>query len=361
MTYSMLKLTCFSLKMKSRLEEAYLVTRSLPYNLQVKAGYFLTEFGLVNQQHTHSWDFIDQPIINTRLFGGEGMRDAGVRLSWLAPTPWYSELLVGVQNSDGDFSPSFRGEAHVHGEEDEHGHDEEEEHHDEEEEEHEEEEHEEEEHEEHDFEEGVAGRPYNETDTRSLDDLVWSARWVNTFDITEDTTLQLGVSNLWGKNHTGGETWIYGADAKLVIDDKELGRPDWVFQGEIMKRNYQADAFFEEHDGELEEVHDSEEIDDWGFYVQGLKAIDKKWSIGLRYEYVSGDGDSFEGEERVDRDSDFDRSDRIRISPLVVYQHSEFTKMRLQYNFDDSDAEGEANTIWFGVEVILGSHPAHKF
>ena len=73
------------------------------------------------------------------------------------------------------------------------------------------------------------------------------------------------------------------------------------------------------------------------------------------------EGDSFEGDERVSRDEDFERSDRFRISPLLVYQHSEFTKMRLQYNLDDSDAGGEANTIWLGVEVILGAHPAHKF
>ncbi|MCH2205873.1 MAG: hypothetical protein MK132_08385 [Lentisphaerales bacterium] len=321
------------------LEEAYITTRSLPANLQLKAGYFLTEFGIVNQEHAHSWDFMDQPIISTRIFGGEGMKDAGVRLSWLAPTPWYSELLVGVQNSDGDGMVSYRGEGHVHGE-DEHG---------------------DEDHE-HEFEEGVAGRPYEDGETETLSDMVWLARWVNSFNVSQDSTLQLGVSNLYGDNHTGGETWIYGADAKYVIEDKELGRADWVFQGEIMKRQYKANSFLIEEDDPADNIYvPSDEVDDWGFYVQALKAIDKKWSVGLRYEYVSGSGDSFEGEEFIDREEDFERSDRVRISPLVVYQHSEFTKMRLQYNFDDSDTEGEANTLWLGVEVILGSHPAHKF
>ena len=152
------------------LEEAFITTRSLPYNLQLKAGYFLTEFGIVNTQHAHSWDFIDQPIINTRMFGSEGMRDAGVRLSWLAPTPWYSEVLVGVQNSNGERMVSFRGEGHSHGEEEEHG-DEEEEH--------------------GEFEEGIAGRPYEDSDTRSLGDMAWLARWVNSISINEDATLQL--------------------------------------------------------------------------------------------------------------------------------------------------------------------------
>ena len=319
------------------LEEAYMTTRSLPYNLQLKAGYYLTEFGIINSQHVHSWDFVDQPIINTRLFGAEGMRDAGVRLSWLAPTSWYSEFMVGVQNSDGDRMISFRGEGHSHGED---GHDEEEE--------------------EHHFEEGIAGRPVNESETHALNDLVWSGRWVNSFDLSEDTTLRLGASGLLGNNHTGGETKIYGADVKLVIDNKELGRPEWVFQGEIMKRKYETDAVTIEEDMDAFTLP-SDEVDDWGFYVQAIKALDKKWGIGVRYEYVSGSGDNFEEEERVDRDTVFERSDRSRISPMLVYQHSEFTKLRLQYNMEDSDAEGDADTLWLGVEVILGSHPAHNF
>ena len=123
-----------------------------------------------------------------------------------------------------------------------------------------------------------------------------------------------------------------------------------------MKRTYKANSFIiEEDDGDV--FLPSDEVDDWGFYVQALKALDKKWSVGLRYEYVTGSGDSFEGEETVAREDDFDRSDRYRISPMLVYQHSEFTKMRLQYNHDDSDTDDEASTIWLGVEVILGSHP----
>lgn len=319
------------------LEEAFIRTRSLPNNLQLKAGILLTEFGLINTQHLHSWDFIDQPIINSRIFGGDGMRGPGVNLSWLAPLPWYSEFIAGVQNSDGENMISFRGEGHGHGEE--------------------------EEEEDSRFEEGVAGRPFTDRDTRNADDLVWLARWVNTFEINEATTFQMGVSSLYGENHTGGNTWIYGADFKLVVDNKpELGRPNWVWQTEIMKREYDANAISIPAEGAMTAFsHPSSSIDDWGLYTQLIKAIDKKWSAGVRFEYVTGSGDSFEGEEIVQRNADFDRSDRIRISPLLIYQYSEFTKFRLQYNFDDSDTGDEGHTIWFGVEVLLGKHPAHKF
>jgi hypothetical protein len=312
------------------LEEAFITTRSLPGNLQLKAGSFLTEFGIVNSQHLHSWDFIDQPIVNTRIFGSEGMRAAGARLSWLAPLPWYSEVLLGVQNSSGDTAPSFRGSGHAHGEE-------------------------EEEHGDEDFEEAIGNRPYTDRDTRNLDDLVYLARWVNSFELNERTTLKLGASNLWGENHTGGSTWIYGADFKLVINDEELGRAGWIVQGELIKRNYQADSFQSDSFS-----HAANDINDWGFYLQAIKALNKQWSLGIRYDYASGSGSSFEGAEVVAREDDFNRSDRYRISPLLVYQHSEFTNFKLQYNYDKSDTGGTASSLWLGVEVLLGSHPAHK-
>ncbi|HWR21429.1 MAG TPA: hypothetical protein VN444_06165, partial [Verrucomicrobiae bacterium] len=70
------------------LEEAFLTTQALPYGLQLKAGHFFTEFGLINPVHPHAWDWLDQPIINTRLFGPDGLRQTGVRLGWLTPLPW---------------------------------------------------------------------------------------------------------------------------------------------------------------------------------------------------------------------------------------------------------------------------------
>jgi len=322
------------------LEEAYITTRSLPYDLKVKLGTFLTEFGIINQQHVHSWDFIDQPIINTRIFGGEGMRGPGASISWLAPVPWYSEVILGVQNSDGDFMTSFRGEGHDHGG----GHDE---------------------HEDEEFEEAVGGAPYNEIeDTRNSEDMVYLTRWVNTFDVAKDATLQFGLSSLWGDNHTGGNTWIYGADMKLVVDnDPTLGRPNWVWQTEIMKRKYhvRAGTVIEDETGPVTFEREGDDIEDWGLYTQVIKALNKKWSAGIRFEYASGSGESYEHDERPARDTDFNRSDRIRISPLLVYQHSEFTKFRLQYNHDDSDSDDTGSTIWFGVEILLGKHPAHNF
>ena len=42
-------------------------------------------FGRHNPTHPHAWDFIDQPFVMTRMFGGEGNRGLGLELSWLTP------------------------------------------------------------------------------------------------------------------------------------------------------------------------------------------------------------------------------------------------------------------------------------
>ena len=89
------------------LEEAFLATTGLPLGLQLEVGYFLTEFGIINPQHPHIWDWLDMPIANTRMFGGDGMRQAGFRASWLLNTPWFSQLHVGMQHATGVTMASF--------------------------------------------------------------------------------------------------------------------------------------------------------------------------------------------------------------------------------------------------------------
>ena len=89
------------------LEEMFFLTTSLPGNLQVKGGQFFAEFGRQNPQHPHSWAFADQPLVLNRMFGPDGLRSQGLRLSWLAPTSWYTEAMVAVANSAGTTASSF--------------------------------------------------------------------------------------------------------------------------------------------------------------------------------------------------------------------------------------------------------------
>src|SRR5438067_1576234 len=63
-------------------EEAFVTTTSLPWNLQIKGGSFRSAFGRQNGQHLHVQDFTRRPLINAAFLGADGMRGPGFQLSW---------------------------------------------------------------------------------------------------------------------------------------------------------------------------------------------------------------------------------------------------------------------------------------
>lgn len=162
------------------LEEAYLLTTALPGGLQLKAGQFFAEFGRQNTQHPHAWAFVDQPLALNRAFGGEGLRNVGARVSWLAPTPFYTEILLGVFNGAGGTAYSFRNE-----------------------------------------EADFHGRAPVERGLGDAGDLLYVPRVASSFELTPEQTLVVGASGAFGPNSTGSDasTQIYGA-----FDDETVAR-----------------------------------------------------------------------------------------------------------------------------------------
>jgi hypothetical protein len=121
-----------------------------------------------------------------------------------------------------------------------------------------------------------------------------------------------------------------------------------------MKRNFEAQRVVDPA-GVL--TLDGKTLHDWGLYTQLLWGFHHPWAAGVRWEYVTGSGASVGG-----RDADPLRDDRTRVSPLLVYHPTEYSRLRLQYNFDDADhLSRDAHSVWFGFEVLYGSHAAHKY
>jgi hypothetical protein len=81
-------------------EEAALVTTSLPWNLQARAGRFFADFGRLAKFHPHEYAFVNTPLSLERLVGGESKAD-GVGLSYLFPTPFFLRATVGGYNKLG--------------------------------------------------------------------------------------------------------------------------------------------------------------------------------------------------------------------------------------------------------------------
>ena len=349
-------------------EEIFFTSLALPFNLQLRGGQFFTRFGRLNPMHLHTWDFADLPIINNRLFGGDGLRQVGTQLSYLLPLPIYTELILSMQNPHGETAISFFNVSGEGG--DGHGHahdapsafalgpeDDENDHHDEK----EEEDHPEDEdgHHEgkevHDEEEEGAtylGRPLIDREVDSLIDFIYMTRLQSSIDFTDTLTMVWGGAALFGPNASGAErrTTILGTD--LYFKWRPLsnvrGWPFVALQNEVMWRNYEANSFIDA-DGE---VIPEGNLKDWGFYSQLLYGFRPKWVAGMRGEYANG-------EDSIDPLQDR----RYRLSANLTFYPSEFSKWRLQYNYDVSESRDDdpIHAVFLQWEFLMGAHGAHQF
>lgn len=290
------------------LEEAYAVSRGLPGGMQLKAGQFFTEFGRQNAQHPHTWAFVDQPVVLTRAFGPDGLRSQGVRLSWLTPAPWFSEISLGAQNANGETAVSFLSVPGEH----------------------------------------VGGHTLLDRRGRDASDLLYMLRWLNGFDSGETVSVNLGLSGLSGPNASGSDTItrIYGADAylKWTPVQNQRGFPFVAWQTEILQRRYEAgDA-----GAPAREV-----LKDWGGYMQLLWGFQLGQVAGVRIERADGNGDNA---------ADALRDARTRVAMNMTWYLTEYSKLRVQFNRDDAEhLEKKVNALWLQMEYNIGSHAAHTF
>jgi hypothetical protein len=81
-------------------EEAAIVTTSLPWNLTVKGGRFFADFGRLSTFHDHDLPFVNRPLVLDTYIGGESQGD-GVELNWLVPIPHYLSVTLGAYNKIG--------------------------------------------------------------------------------------------------------------------------------------------------------------------------------------------------------------------------------------------------------------------
>ncbi len=291
------------------LEEAFFITRSLPWGLQVKGGQYFTEFGRQNPQHPHTWDFVDQPVVLSRFFGGDGLRSQGARASWLMPLGWYSEFQFGMQNPKGETVTSF---LNAPGEE-------------------------------------IGGHTLIDRDARDVGDLLYTARWLNGFDLSDTFSMNLGVSGLRGPNASAAttNTNIVGADLYLKWQPAytQRGFPFVSWHTEILNRRYEA--------GDPGNPS-RETLKDWGLFSQALWGFKPGWVAGLRWEYVTAAGDTA---------ADPLRDTRKRLSTNLTWYPTEYSKLRLQYNRDWAQHRPgkTADSLWLQAEFSLGRHMAHIF
>lgn len=302
---------------EAEFEEAFMQTTSLPYGLQVKAGQFFAPFGRINSQHPHVWDFVDGPLVNGALMGGDGLRGIGAQVSWVTPLPWYSQLMVAFQNGEGGTGYAFRNPG----------------------------------------DDGTfMGRTTIDRTLHGMQDLVIVPRWENSLDINADNTVLAGLSAAFGPNDTGASsrTQAYAVDLfyKWKPANAEGGWPFVKWQTEAMMRRFEAGR------GDHNSFPFEETFNDWGVYSQVVWGFKKDWTAGIRGDWLHMP------DSRLDVDPF--RQSRTRASAALTWYPTEFSKLRLQYNHDFLKSSsfldaGDEDSVFLQFEFNLGSHGAHKF
>jgi hypothetical protein len=225
------------------------------------------------------------------------------------PTDFYSEAQVTLQNSGGETLTSFRG---VPGD-------------------------------------TLFGREIVDRGVSSISDLLVVPRYSTSFDLNDNQTVLLGASAAFGPNGTGDSerTRIYGVDGfwKWKASNAFKGFPFVKVQGELMHRDAETAAV-------PAQDLPATTFRDWGGYLQANWGFKPMYVVGLRVDTVDGDtGDPPAA----------DLEGRLRLSPVFTWFPTEYSKLRLQYNFDDGDQLSDEHSLWLQMEYLLGAHAAHKF
>jgi hypothetical protein len=309
------------------LEEAYFTTRKLPYGFKIKAGKFLASFGRVNEQHEHYWDFANRPLIATALFGEDGLNEIGAQVTWVAPTSFF--LVFGAEVLNGVNEQSF----------------------------------------------GTTG--FSDPRSSIVIDAVQGPNLYigfirSSFDI-EDASILFGISNAMGTarndqgfSSIGGTGEAVNANTDIVGGDLtvkySLDAVRFVsFQGEYMYRvmngtEYTRDSLSVVSSPGLDK-HNS------GFYTQVAAKLDQLWEIGVRCDLLMQNDVSLGG---VDQHMP---SNLPRYSAMIEYNPTEFSRIRLQFDRDESryvQASGgwsrqPYTQIILQANLTIGAHGAHAF
>lgn len=287
-------------------EEAFIQTTSLPYGITLKAGRFFSGVGYLNEQHAHTWDFVDSPLAYQAFLGNQ-FGDDGIQLKWVAPTDMFLELgteygrgriadTAGRDKNGGGKASAF---AHIGGDV------------------------------------GIsnswrAGVSYLEVapNDRQSKDLNAAGSYV--------TNSFTGNSRVW----IADMVWKWSPNGNST-------RTSFKLQGEYLHRS---------EDGLLNT--DDYSASQSGWYLQGVYKFLPEWRTGLRYDHLEAGNVNYGVNAAGLVNTNFNPQ---RFTWMVDYNPSEFSRIRLQFARDESRQEAPDNQVFIQYQMSLGAHGAHKY
>jgi len=302
------------------LEQAFFETLALGNGFTIRGGRFYSALGYLNQQHPHAWDFQDAPLVYRGMFGNQYFDD-GIRASFIAPTDLFLE--IGVEGFAGNKYP--------------------------------------------------AGGEHD-----GLDSMVGFVNLGG--DVGTDHSWQAGFSYWQADNiarEYGGHAHAHEAEEGGVEtphfqgDSDVLGlnaiykwSPNGNYRDRFVKLQFE---YFKREDEGVVELEGSDPLEQTildgsqdGWYLQGVWQFTRGWRAGLRYDAL--DSDNTGSDEGVLDEAGLlaDGHDPRRISVMAEWVPSEYSRIRLQYNKDDSYQVTD-DQLFLQYTFSIGAHGAHTF
>lgn len=296
------------------IEEAFIETLGLSNGMTVRAGRFFSPIGYLNEKHIHAWNFSDAPLIYRGLFGNQLGTD-GVKFSYVLPTDLYMELGGTVGN--GDQHPGSGSE-------------------------------------------------------NGIGDWLLYARTGG--DIGTNHNWQFSVSH-WqsdpdNRAYAGGHAHG-GGDAESVVFTGETDITNvaavykWAPNGNFRQQNLTllAEYFYLDDKGELSVEDELAQYngEQYGYFVEGIYQFNPRWRTGVRYDWLGSKHSASDNELLTDADLDFSGYHPQRVSLMLEWLPSEFSRIRAQVNHDQSTRGEDDTQLFLQYTVSIGAHGAHNF
>jgi hypothetical protein len=163
-------------------------------------------------------------------------------------------------------------------------------------------------------------------------DFLYNGRVSSSVDLTQNLTMLVGASAAFGFNETGpgNKTNLFGGD--LLLRWKPSASTGITWQTEYILRRMQFPGILESDGGLYSYL-------DWQFF--------KRWHGGFRYDQMGMPEGVIPTE--------------YRISPALTFEPTEFSRLRLQYEYDKAANVDGIHAAMFQFQFSMGPHAAHPF
>jgi len=265
-------------KYGATIEEGYLTSLSLPAKLQLKVGKFRQAVGKINPTHPHALPFIDLPNAYVNYFGEEGLNDEGASLSWLLPNKaFYQELIFQATSGAGE-SPTF-----------------------------------------------------NRGDNNRM---IYLSHFKNFFTLSDNATLEFGLTGITGPNDSSSSTNIGAADLTYKWKPVQLN----TYQSLV----WQTEFFYSNAKYSANKMSNS-----LGLYSFLEYQIAQRWFLTGRYDYAQ---------------KPYDRTIIEKAYSLSAgWLATEFQKIEFQGKFTNANTQPDYTQFWLRWIFVIGAHGAHQY